>query len=1170
MTDFRINVIVDPEKAKRGVQQVNKELDRTEQKTNRLRTLIGRAFAFGAVTVGIRQLASLADAYTTLNNRIRIVTNSAEEQAEVLDRVFKIANKARQPVGELAVLYQRVTTASKELGASQEEVLKFVDATAQALAIQGGAAAESKGALLQLSQALGNANIQAQEFNSLVDGAFPLLQAAARGIEATGGSVSKLRQLVLQGNLSNKEFFQAILSQADSLEKAFAKTTPTISQAFGVLQNNLIQFVGEADHATGISQSFSESLISLANNLDNVVKILSLAVTAFIAYKSAAAAESFIRFITTQIELTRAVAAGNAVMIKGVAADRARAASVVALAEAEVRKSTANLTSIKIEEAKTVLSLRNIKLVQSTLVAERELELVRLQAQISATGRQQSLARLAELRLAEVAIIKQVEAAERGLAASKLATATAQKKLIGATKATTAAYAAQGAVLGLVGRAWIGFTNLMKGALSILGGIPGVILTAVTAFFLFADGADESSTKLEEMDSRIIDVTNNLDKLGVSQIRLKLTEFESDVKQIEDQIKGLETKRAFIPAGILFKGVDDPGVVAAQEQDQLKRAARLETLNQDRVKALKQIEILTNRIANIEEDKIASKLSKESLAAIGGLDKITSSLEKRSAELKNNRVELIKLRIAELSLEEGTGAAEDKARKALEVFEKLTASLKAQKKAQDLAAQAQKDYNTILAQIQTPAQQIKAYSDELDKLATLTNLTEKEQAQALETFKQSLPLYQEGANLTSQYQTAQDKLNEEIGRLDKLLKAGAISQDIFNRSLKAARDIAESSPLTDEIALLKEDAILLRENGVERQILSTVLLLENDLQRKLNQAEKDELGTLIKANELLSSRAEIMDSIKGPQEELIVREQALKGLYEDEIITLDQLNTQMLKLVVAQSQLNIESGNGSFADGFIVGIERMLESARNFNVEAGMEFANFFEQTTEGFAQATADAIVFGDSLGDSLGNVARRALADLLAGLIKLGLQFILNATLGETLATAATVAGVTQAATIATAFATPAALVSLASFGANAVPAQAAIASTIALTQGLAAIGLKDGGPVVGPGTSRSDSVPAMLSNGEFVVNAKSASRNRALLEQINNSNGTSNGSADTSSSAAPSTTPSGSSEKSVRIVNVLDPGLVDNFLSSSSGERVLVNVIERNASSIKQLLA
>lgn len=47
---------------------------------------------------------------------------------------------------------------------------------------------------------------------------------------------------------------------------------------------------------------------------------------------------------------------------------------------------------------------------------------------------------------------------------------------------------------------------------------------------------------------------------------------------------------------------------------------------------------------------------------------------------------------------------------------------------------------------------------------------------------------------------------------------------------------------------------------------------------------------------------------------------------------------------------------------------------------------------------------------------------------------------------------------------------------------------------------LGFADGGHVSGPGTSTSDSIPAMLSDGEFVVNAKSTKRHRAMLEAIN----------------------------------------------------------------------
>ncbi|MGY4332775.1 hypothetical protein ACVWWG_007192 [Bradyrhizobium sp. LB7.2] len=43
-------------------------------------------------------------------------------------------------------------------------------------------------------------------------------------------------------------------------------------------------------------------------------------------------------------------------------------------------------------------------------------------------------------------------------------------------------------------------------------------------------------------------------------------------------------------------------------------------------------------------------------------------------------------------------------------------------------------------------------------------------------------------------------------------------------------------------------------------------------------------------------------------------------------------------------------------------------------------------------------------------------------------------------------------------------------------------------------------DGGEVSGPGGPRDDRIVARLSHGEFVVNAASTAKHRALLEQIN----------------------------------------------------------------------
>lgn len=62
-------------------------------------------------------------------------------------------------------------------------------------------------------------------------------------------------------------------------------------------------------------------------------------------------------------------------------------------------------------------------------------------------------------------------------------------------------------------------------------------------------------------------------------------------------------------------------------------------------------------------------------------------------------------------------------------------------------------------------------------------------------------------------------------------------------------------------------------------------------------------------------------------------------------------------------------------------------------------------------------------------------------------------------------------------------------------------AVAALAPAIQAVNSVKLARGGRVSGPGTSTSDSIPAMLSNGEYVVNARATSMFPELLETINN---------------------------------------------------------------------
>lgn len=239
----------------------------------------------GAIAAGGSALR-LAGQFKTLENSFIGMGQTAEEASRSLKTVAEIAQQTRAPLGATATLYNRISVAASELNASSAEVGDFTRTVAQAMASAAGGAAGAEGALLQLSQAMAGGVVRAEEFTSILDGAYPLALAAAKGIDEAGGSIGKLRQMVIAGEVSSREFFDAILSQSSEIEEAFNKTAITTGQATTNLITAITQLLGGFDKATGGTNILAMAISGLAN----VVNFLGQNIQATISVMSGLAA----------------------------------------------------------------------------------------------------------------------------------------------------------------------------------------------------------------------------------------------------------------------------------------------------------------------------------------------------------------------------------------------------------------------------------------------------------------------------------------------------------------------------------------------------------------------------------------------------------------------------------------------------------------------------------------------------------------------------------------------------------------------------------------------------------------------------------------------------------------------------------------------------------------
>lgn len=221
----------------------------------------------GAALVGAK---NLIDSSIKIENSLKVAGLAGEELSRVYDKLFESAQRNAAPLEALATLYGRVAQVQKELGIGTEELVNFTDKIAVALRVSGRTAEESRGALLQLGQALGGTIVRAEEFNSINEGALPVLQAVANGLEEAGGSVAKLRTLVINGEVSSKAFFRAFEAGSVSLENKVKDVDVTIDQSFTRFINLLTDLTGQFNKNTGLAKAFSEQLGILGDEVQDL------------------------------------------------------------------------------------------------------------------------------------------------------------------------------------------------------------------------------------------------------------------------------------------------------------------------------------------------------------------------------------------------------------------------------------------------------------------------------------------------------------------------------------------------------------------------------------------------------------------------------------------------------------------------------------------------------------------------------------------------------------------------------------------------------------------------------------------------------------------------------------------------------------------------------------
>ena len=285
MATLKIDLVVD-DHGKLVLTGFGQEVDRVMWSARGSVASFGKQLAIGAAALsafaaigGVVASAfiGIADTYTLIEGRLKLVTNGTEQLNRVQEALYRTSLNTHQGMENTADLYTGLARSTKDLGIGEERLLAITANLNKAFVVSGASQQASGDGMRQLTQAMYGGTVRAEEFNSILENTPRVLQAVHEGL---GISMGQLRQEMLDGKLSAERFLEGFEKGAAGINAEFDQLPVTVKMAMGDLKTVWDSIIDGANDSSGATAEISEAILTFARTIDeNRAGIISLFTT---------------------------------------------------------------------------------------------------------------------------------------------------------------------------------------------------------------------------------------------------------------------------------------------------------------------------------------------------------------------------------------------------------------------------------------------------------------------------------------------------------------------------------------------------------------------------------------------------------------------------------------------------------------------------------------------------------------------------------------------------------------------------------------------------------------------------------------------------------------------------------------------------------------------------
>ncbi|MCX9108157.1 tape measure protein [Providencia rettgeri] len=557
----------------------------------------------------------------------------------------------------------------------------------------------------------------------------------------------------------------------------------------------------------------------------------------------------------------------------------------------------------------------------------------------------------------------------------------------------------------IANRVYAASANMLRGGLALIGGPMGAATLAAGAIFYFYQKSQEAKQEALAFADSIEELKNKMKDLSSVALEGEIGKASRSIEAQKDAIAELENEinelvKSNKLASESFDLLGMKAGVVAEANDNLKiKTAELEERKAKLAKTIEFVSSATGELTEKNKDLYDAMNSASGMA--GKMGAALGALQQRIKAAADEK--------ARLNNEMRDNPETDDGKKAILNLKEQNELLGIKDKRQRAIRKAEME----AAKLTQNADQAK----NIIALATANyDLTEAE--------RESSKAAKASTKTTDEAGEALKRLQAELTRLNQGYAEGSLELAQYDAAQALG---AKASP--EQIALAKE-----RAKSIWEVQAATKAATKAEEDRKNSQANFTSLQESV-------SPVTAIDNQFAKQMEQINQ---YKQLYPQSIAEAEALRSQIeeqyrQKRMDAQWQ---ELSNASL--GY-----NMLTSAVD-------SFGGNASNVITGLVTGTMSAADAARSLGNTMLN-------SVVNSLVQVGVEMLKNFIIGQTMGSAAAAASAGQAALVATAWAPAAALSSLATMGANAAAANAAIVGTVGVAKGMAVAGARyNGGPV------------------------------------------------------------------------------------------------------------